>query len=147
MKFSIIASLAFAALSWASPVDSAETVGSVVASLKARTPDAAFFHAGADHVLRAISEDFQVIGTAGLTKKQVDQFHGTLGESAVKRDVVDERDIVSSVEQSVRRDNEGAELFERQSCPTFCPLRGKCSDICNKDCYCTGGSFSVCRCA
>jgi hypothetical protein len=106
----------------------AEPASSVVDALKARAPDAAYFHAGADHVLRAISEDFQVIGTAGLTKKQVDQFHGALGQPTLKRDVVDERDIVSSVEQSVRRDNEGAKLFERQ-CPQACPLRGKCSDF------------------
>ena len=103
-----------------------DSVDTVLAGLKART-DAAFFHAGPDRVLRAVSTDFEVVGTAALSERQAAEWHASLDQPLSKRGAVDERELLENMSVHIRSNAAEADAFDleaRQSCPTFCGTRG-----------------------
>lgn len=104
----------------------ADSVDTVLADLKART-DGAFFHAGPDRVLRAVSTDFEVVGTAALSERQAAEWHASLDQPLAKRAVVDEREILDNMSVHIRSNAAEADVFNleaRQSCPTLCGTSG-----------------------
>lgn len=120
MKFSI-AALVLAGSAWAGPVASTGPVDGVLADLKART-DAAFYHAGPDLVLRAVSPDFQVVGTAALTERQAAEWHASLNQPITARGPFDEGAMVGAITAHARRavPEELFDMEKRQSCFRAC---------------------------
>lgn len=109
-------------------------VNDIVADIKART-GAFYFHAGSDHVLRAISTEFEVLESAPLTERQVADYNAGLGQTFAKRDdsVVDERELLETLEAKMRRES-AEEIFKveaRQTCSgPSCDRRHCPSSVC-----------------
>jgi hypothetical protein len=148
MKFSI-AALALAATAWANPLVSVchaipeirmiqllifgPQGNSVAAALKART-DAAYFHAGSDLVLRAVSSDFTVVGTAALTERQAAELHAAVDQPMAKRADVDERQLLGalSARAATAPVTSPFDLEKRQTCSGFNCHADRCgSSVCS----------------
>jgi hypothetical protein len=147
MKFSI-AALALAATAWANPLASvcyttpeatmiqmltfSPQGNSIAAALKDRT-DAAYYHAGSDLVLRAVSSDFTVVGAAALTERQAAELHAAVGQPMAKRADVDERELLGALSALAASTSATSplDLEKRQTCSGFNCHADRCgSSVC-----------------
>ncbi|KAH6693687.1 hypothetical protein F5X68DRAFT_248078 [Plectosphaerella plurivora] len=139
MKFSL-AAFTLASTAWANPLASGNSVAD---SLEART-GATYYHAGSDLILRAVSSDFAVVGTAALTERQAAELNAAVGQPMTKRVDVNESELLQSLAARVASSPD--DLFDvekRQSCSSYSCYTNSCGPC---RCQCSGGQFEVCRC-